>query len=72
MAHVKDENEEGVVRVTILIKNFKIHVLFDTGGIQSFIKHRIVNKLTLKTSTLPYPLRIVAEREEPEFITLGV
>lgn len=42
IAHVEeDDNEEQVVRGTIIIKNFQIHVLFHTGCTHTFIAPRI-------------------------------
>ena len=46
--------------------------MFDIDCTHSFIAPRIVKKLSLKTSTLSYPLRITAARGEPEFTTLRV
>lgn len=68
----EDDNEEQVVRGTILIKNFKIQILIYTCCTYLFITTRIVKKLALTTSTLPYPLRITAARDESEFTILWV
>lgn len=68
----EDDNEEQVVRGTILIKNFKIQILIYTCCTYLFITTRIVKKLVLTTSTLPYPLRITAARDESEFTILWV
>lgn len=62
-------NEDRVVRGTILIEIFNIHVLFDIDCIPST---RIAKKLVLKTSTLPHPLRITTTRARPEFTTQRV
>ena len=68
----QDDDEARVVRGNLLINNFKVFVLFDSGCTHSFITPRIVQQLELKLSTLEYPLRITAVRGEPEFSTLGV
>ena len=68
----QDDAEDRVVRGTILINKFKIHVLFDSGCTHSFIAHRIVKKLGLVISTLPYPIIVTAAKGEPEYTTLGV
>lgn len=44
---------------------------FDSGYIYSFIAPRILRKLGLTTSTLPYTLKIVASKGEPVFSTIG-
>ena len=68
----QDDAEDRVVRGTILINKFKIHVLFDSGCTHSFIAHRLVKKLELLISTLPYPIIVTATKGVPEYTTLGV
>ena len=64
--------EDRGVRGTILINKYKIHVLFESGCTHFFIAHRIVKKLGLEISTLPYPIVVTAAKGEPEYTTLGV
>ena len=68
----QDDSEDQVVRGNILINKLKINVLFDSGCTHSFIAHRIVEKLGLVISTLPYPIIVTAAKGEPEYTTLGV
>ena len=68
----KDDAKDRVVRDTIPINKFMIHILFDSGCTHSFIAHRIVKKLGLLISTLPYPIIVTAAKGEPEYTTLGV
>ena len=68
----QDDDESRVVRGNLLINNFKVFVLFDSGCTHSFITPKIVKQLDLNLSTLKCPLKITAARGEPKFSTLGV
>lgn len=64
--------EDSIVHDSILIKNFKVRVLFNSRCTHSFIAVRIVKRLRLEIIALSYPLLIVSAKGEPECTTLGL
>lgn len=69
-----DENNEEMrtVKGTILMKDNKINILFDSGCTHSFIASRIVKSLRLQTFPLTKSFRVAAATGDFEVTILGV